>query len=276
MRDVMNSFFRAMAHCVHPTVIFWSLLPLVLTAGLALGLGWLYWERAVDAVRQGLEGWALLDAVLQWLSSVGGDHLRAMVAPLIVVALAVPAVVLVTLLLVAWTLTPALVGWVARRRFPGLERRPEAAAWWRGLAWSLGCTALALVMLVVTLPLWLFPPLALVLPPLIWGWLAARVYGFDCLSVHASATERRYLMRRERWWLLLLGVVSGLLGSLPSLLWALSAVTLIFAPVLIVASVWLYTLVFAFASLWFTHFLLARLEQLRSQRRGSDLQVEAT
>ena len=36
-----------------------------------------------------------------------------------------------------------------------------------------------------------------------------------------------------------------------------------FAPLLVLASVWLYTLVFAFASLWFAHFTLAQLARLR-------------
>jgi hypothetical protein len=34
--------------------------------------------------------------------------------------------------------------------------------------------------------------------------------------------------------------------------------------VLVLVSVWLYTLVFAFAACWFTHFLLAELQRLRS------------
>jgi hypothetical protein len=44
-----------------------------------------------------------------------------------------------------------------------------------------------------------------------------------------------------------------------------SAATLVLAPVLVVVSVWLYTLVFAFAALWFAHFALAALQRLRQQ-----------
>ena len=42
-----------------------------------------------------------------------------------------------------------------------------------------------------SLPLWLIPPLVLVVPPLIWGWLTYRVFSFDVLSLHASRDERR-------------------------------------------------------------------------------------
>jgi hypothetical protein len=46
-------------------------------------------------------------------------------------------------------------------------------------------------------------------------------------------------------------------------LWALGAWTVLLAPLLIVASVWIYTLVFAFSSLWFAHYLLPVLQASR-------------
>ena len=60
-------------------------------------------------------------------------------------------------------------------------------------------------------------------------------------------------------------MVSGYLGAAPSLLWAASALTLVFAPLLIVVSVWLYTLVFGFSALWFTHYALSALAVQRGQ-----------
>ena len=62
-----------------------------------------------------------------------------------------------------------------------------------------------------------------------------------------------------------MGVVCGYLGALPSLIWAFNATTLIFAPLLVVVSVWLYTLVFVFAAGWFAHYLLGRLQALRRE-----------
>jgi len=62
-----------------------------------------------------------------------------------------------------------------------------------------------------------------------------------------------------------IGVITGYLGAAPTLLWALGAAALIFAPLLVLACrLWLYTLVFAFAALWFAHYALARSQQLRS------------
>jgi hypothetical protein len=267
VKDIFDAFWRAAAYCLHPRVVLWSLLPLLACGTAVALLGWAYWEPTVGAVRAALERWSLVAAMLQWLESIGASQLRTLMAPLIVVALSVPVVVVSTLLLVTLLVTPAVVRMVARRRFPQLVRR-EGAAWWQGLLWALACTASAAAALVLSVPLWFVPPLVLVLPPLIWGWLTYRVFAFDVLASHAAADERRRLIRGLRLPLLAMGVVCGYLGALPSLLWAASAATLIFAPVLVVVSVWLYTLIFAFASCWFAHYLLAALQRLRGPSIG--------
>ncbi len=269
MRQLLDSFWRAGAYCLHPKVIALSLLPLLIGVALALGLGWFYWEAAVAGVRTTLETWLLVDAALKWVESLVGSSFRTVLAPLIVVALAAPVIVVLSVLLVAWLMTPALVNLVANRRFPALQRR-HGAGMVISIAWSLGCTVLALLALVISVPLWFIPPLVLVVPPLIWGWLNYRVMSFDVLADHASADERRQIMRAQRMQLLGIGVVSGFLGAAPSLLWAASALTLVFAPLLIVVSVWLYTLVFGFSALWFTHFALTALAQLRGQAASID------
>ncbi len=272
MRELLDSFWRACAYCLHPRVILWSLLPLLVAGGAVALLGWAYWEGTVAAVRGALERWSLVASLLQWLDSIGATQLRTLVAPMIVVALSVPVVVVATLLLVGVFVTPAVVRMVAARRFPALERR-DGAPWWQSLLWALACTLAALCALVLSIPLWFVPPLVMLLPPLIWGWLTCRVFAFDALSLHASAHERRFVLRARHWPLLGMGVVCGYLGALPSLLWAASAATLIFAPILVVLSVWLYTLVFAFASCWFAHYTLAELQRLRSAEAAASAVV---
>jgi hypothetical protein len=73
-----------------------------------------------------------------------------------------------------------------------------------------------------------------------------------------------------------MGVLSGYLGAAPSLLWASGALFIAMAPLLVPVAIWIYTLVFAFASLWFAHYALACLQQLRATRRpvGTDEVVE--
>lgn len=258
-----DAFWRAAVYCLHPRVIALSLLPLLIAAGLCVGLAYFFWEWAVDAVRGGLESWLLVGALLRWLASMGADDYRAVIAPLLVIAMAVPVVLMLSMLLVSVLMTPAMVRLVAERRFAQLERR-RGAGFMASVLWSLGCSVLALLLVVLSLPLWLVPPLVLVLPPLIWGWLSFKVFAFDALADHASAEERQRVMREHRGPLLAIGVISGYLGAAPSVIWAFSALAVVLAPLLVLVTVWLYTLVFAFSSLWFTHYCLDALSTLRS------------
>jgi hypothetical protein len=264
MKEVLDAFWRAAVGCLHPRVILWSLLPLLLSGGVVVAFGWFFWAHAVDAVRQAMAQWPLVVWVTQGLDRLGAGALVESIAPLFVVAAAAPMIVILTLLLVAWLMTPVLVDMIASRRFPTLERRAAAGTWWLGLFWTLAATFAALLLLGLSLPLWWVPPLPLLVPPLVWGWLTAKVLAFDTLAAHASAAERRQILRSSALPLLGMGVVCGLLGSAPTVLWALGALSVLLAPVVIVTSIWLYTLVFAFASLWFGHYTLARLAALRA------------
>ena len=90
MNLLLDSFWRAAAYCVHPRVIALSFLPLVLMVALALGLGYLYWEPAIDGVRAMLESSDLLKSFWAWLQGVGAGDLKAVVAPLIVIFTVTP------------------------------------------------------------------------------------------------------------------------------------------------------------------------------------------
>lgn len=265
MSRVGDAFWRAAAYCLHPRVMLLSLLPLVLMAGLAFGLSYYFWEAAVDGVRAGLSHWRLVESFLTWLEAMGAGGLRSVLAPLLVLVLALPVIVVLSLFLVALLMTPSLVKLVARRRFSALERK-QGGTWWRSLGWALWHVVLALVALLVSMPFWLIPPLVLIVPPLIWGWLGYRVFSFDALAEHASVDERRQLMREHRLPLMMLGLVTGYLGAAPAAIWAFGVMALALAPFLIIASIWLYTLVFAFSTLWFTHYALAALQALRAVR----------
>ncbi len=249
-------------YCLHPRVIALSVLPLIIMAVVSLGLGYFYWEAAISAVRTQLESFAMLDATVRWLEGLGLSNLRLVLAPVILLFLAIPVIVIVSLLFVAVFMTPTMVALVAGRRFPGLERK-KGGSLLASVFWSLGSTVLAAIALVLSIPLWLVPPLILILPPLIWGWLTYRVMSYDALSDHASSEERRQIFKEHRGSLLAIGIISGYLGAAPSIIWASGAMFVALAPVLVPVAIWVYTLVFAFSSLWFAHYTLEALEQLR-------------
>lgn len=262
MNLLFDSFWRAVVYCLHPRVIFLSLLPLGVLTLLGLALGYFFWGDTVNAVRLWLENSGLFGPLLDWFTRLGLQPLRTAAAPLVVIAIATPVLIVLVLLLVAVAMTPALVTYVSKRRFSTLERRGDGALW-RSLLWSVSTSVVALVLLLISLPLWLVPPLIMILPPLIWGWLTYRVMSFDALADHANSQERRLIFKEHRSALLAIGILTGYLGAMPSLMWAMGAMAAVFAVILFPIALWLYTLVFAFSSLWFSHYCLAALAQHR-------------
>jgi len=264
MKLFMDSFWRALAYCLHPKVIMLSLLPLILMAVIVTGLGAMYWDVAVNTVRIGMEAGPVMGWAWTWLERVGLMNLKAVLAPLVIILAVTPVVMIMSLLAVSFMMTPALVSLVGARRFPELERK-RGGTFWQSILWTLMSIILALGALILTLPLWWVPPLAILLPALIWGWLTYRVMTYDVLAEHASKLERVELMKRYRFQLLGMGVLSGVMGAAPSLVWASGALFAAAFVILIPIAVWIYTLVFIFSALWFVHFLLFALSSLREE-----------
>jgi hypothetical protein len=260
---LLSSFWRAVLYCLHPKVILLSQLPLLVAMGAASLLAYFFWESTQQAVLAMLDASVFVTSLAAWLAAVGLPALKTMLAPLILIVVLTPLVVVCTVLLVSTTMTPALVRMVAKRRFAAMERR-HGASFVASLGWSLISCVLALVATIVSSPMWIVPPLVLVLPPAIWAWLTYRVMAFDALADHASSAERQTILAAHKGALIVMGLVVGFLGATPSLLWSMGLMAIAMAPLLLPLSVWLYTVVFVFASLWFIHYGLAALEALRA------------
>jgi hypothetical protein len=262
MKLFFESFGRAVTTCLHPQVLLMSLLPLLLMVLVAAAGAYFLWTDMQQWLQHGVSHWPVLTGLNGWLSGVGWSGVQNMLVAVLMLCLLTPLAVVASLLVVAIWTTPAMLDLVAQRRYPELERRC-GGSFWASTANSLGCTVLAMVLLVVSIPLWFVPPLVLVLPPLIWGWLTYRVMGYDVLAEHASNQERQTLLRAHRWPLLGMGVITGYLGAVPSLAWISGILFVVLSPVLIPVALWLYTVVFGFSALWFAHYALAALRDLR-------------
>ena len=265
---IFDSFGRALAYLWRPRVIALSLMPLVLMMIGAFALAYFFWDSGVAWVQQGLQSVGVIQVMIGWVEGLGWGDLSAAFAPLVVLLVASPIVVIGSLLLVSVFMTPVMVKLVMQRRFPDIQTLAPAS-FWRSAWWSFSSTFLALVTMLVSMPLWLIPPLALVLPPLIWGWLTYRVFAYEAIAEAASKDERDALFVRHRTHFWIMGIVSGYLGAAPSLLWASGAMFIALAPVLVPMAIWVYTLVFAFSSLWFAHFGLSALQAMRHEATHS-------
>ena len=104
-----------------------------------------------------------------------------------------------------------------------------------------------------------------------------RLMSYDVLAQHASPQERDTLLHQHRWPLLAMGIASGMLGAVPTFFWATSALALVLFPIVSFVALWVYSLIFVFAALWFAHYLLAALKELRrielDQSLNTDVRV---
>ena len=269
MKLLIDSFWRAAMYCLMPRVIGLSLLPLVLTVALSGFLGYMYWDAAVLTVQRWLEASSWLEGVWRWLEGVGFANLKTVVGPLLVIFSVTPLVVVVSLLAVSVLMTPALTRMVMGRRFPQMQRK-QGASFLHSVGWSLLSVLLALGAFLLTLPLWLVPPLAMLLPALVWGWLTYRVMAYDALAEHASVHERDMLFERHRWSLWTMGIVTGFLGAAPGLVWVSGAMLAAAFILLVPLAIWIYTWIFAFGALWFAHYGLSALHELRRAAGADD------
>jgi len=66
-----------------------------------------------------------------------------------------------------------------------------------------------------------------------------------------------------------------MLGAVPTFFWATSVLALVLFPIVSFVALWIYSLIFVFAALWFTHYLLEALKELRSNELDRSLNIEA-
>jgi hypothetical protein len=267
MNDLLRSFGRALASALHPRMLWLTFMPFILaTVGWGVIL-WFSWQTLIGGTRLWLDSWSFTTTLYHLFDWLGFSALHAVIAPFIVIAMTIPLIVVTVLLLIATLSMPAVISFLAARQFPGLEMR-RGGTWYGSLGQALWTTLVCLVLLIVTLPLWLVPPFFALIPPLLWGWLTYRVMSYDALALHASRDERRALVRRFRLPLLLIGIASGLLSSLPTLLWASSVWLIVLFPVITAVTIWIYSFILVFSALWFGYYCLRALQRMRTEAHG--------
>jgi hypothetical protein len=269
MNDLLRSFGRALSSVFHPRMLWLTFMPFAAATivwGVAL---WFSWQTLIGATRNWLESWPLTTTLYGLFDWLGFSSLHTAVAPFIVIAVAIPLIVVTVLLLIATLSMPAVIKHLSKRQFAALEMR-HGGTFAGSLVHSIWTTLVCLLVLVITLPLWLIPPFFALIPPLLWGWLTYRVMTYDALSLHASSEERRALVRQHRLPLLLIGVASGLLGSLPTLIWASSVWLIVLFPVMTAVTIWIYAFILVFTALWFGYYCLRALQRMRAGEHGGN------
>lgn len=223
---------------------------LILTLG-AVAAALIFWLVLIWLAMDPLSQW-----ILQGLGSIGLDTglngpeesgiyqlVKVLIVPLVVMGLLWPIVASSAVMLAGLYVTPAVLSYLSKRDFPDLKHMGR-----NGMVRSLWVTLKSVIVFlvgwIVTLPLWLIPGMAFVIPLILAAYLLISVMRFDALADHASPEEYAQIKKLDSSSAWLIGLVCAFLSFVP--------------PILLIMPV--------MSALAFTRFYLKQLESLRALR----------
>jgi hypothetical protein len=276
LADLIRSLGLALVGTMHPKMLWLSFRPFLIVSIFWGCVIWLIWSPALEILRNFLTTSIFTSWIQNGLEFVGFDQARAWVAPLFLVILLIPIIAISLLVFIAFSTVPAVVDSVVKQSaYKDLARVP-GGIFVGSFFYTLWSSFLCLALVMLTLPVWWIPPLFAIFPPLLWGWLTMRLMAYDVLLNHASSEERNQLLEEHRWTLLGMGVIAGMIGAVPTFFWATSVFALVLFPFVSFVALWIYSLIFIFSALWFSHFLLNALKKLREKQSSNTIDEPGT
>ena len=211
MGRIVAALLKASGSLLHPKMLWLMVWPVLVALVLWVTLAALYWGDAARWIDFQLHQWPVYEwAVSTWPMTL----IAAWFGWLLLLFLFVPAVLITAVVIISIVSMPAMVAHVSARDYPNLVRRKGGT--FSGSVWNaLVALILFSLLFVLSLPLWLIPPLWPVLPLALFGYFNQRVFRYDALAEHGSAAEIAETIRRSRGELYLLGVALALIGHIP-------------------------------------------------------------
>jgi CysZ protein len=209
--SIFGSLAYGLANLFHPRMLWLMLWPmliaLIVWGSLALAL----WARTAL--------W-LADLITRYTANAASyinldvGNVALILANVLLIFLFIPLIYLTALFILGIFGMNAMVEYVASRSFPALERRHGGGAVGSALN-AMGAFLGLLALFLVSLPLWIVPPLWPVIPVLVLAWVNQRLLRYDALAEHADRDEMRALFRERRGALYGLGLVMAISAFVP-------------------------------------------------------------
>ncbi|MCL4185218.1 MAG: EI24 domain-containing protein, partial [Burkholderiaceae bacterium] len=209
MQRILTAFGRAVVSQLHPKMLALLIGPFLLAIVFWVLTAFLVWTPLTGWLQGWMFGSGPLARLDAWAGSYGVSGLAEWIPALLALLLVVPVMFATAVVLVAVLAMPMVIRHLGGGAYRDVARRGSlsiTASVWNAVSTSLLFAAGYLA----SLPLWLIPPLALIVPWLWWSWLTARVMRFDSLVEHATPVERRETIaaRRREYFLLALLVTA--------------------------------------------------------------------
>jgi len=209
--SVVGALFYGLANLLHPRMLWLMVWPMLVSLAFWGALAAVFWGRLAAALAGLFQRW--LEPAAGFVRLDFGDV--TVIAAYVVLALLIIPLIWVTALFILGVFgMQKMVDHVAQRSFPELERRRGGGV--AGSVWNATAALGGMVLLfLVTLPLWLVPPLWPLIPLAIFAWVNQKLLRYDALGEHADRAEMARLFHERRGALLLLGLLLALLAYVP-------------------------------------------------------------
>jgi CysZ protein len=211
--NVLGALGYGLVNVFHPRMLWLMVWPMLVAVALWGTVAFVFWARLALWLAGVLKQWA--EPVLSWVPFDLGTFVT-IIANIMLLLLFFPLVYLTALFILGVVGMQKMVDHVAAQSFPALERRRGGGT--AGSVWN-GVVALGgmVVLFILSLPLWLVPPLGPLVLLAILSWVNQRLLRYDALAEHADAAEMARLFRERRGALYLLGALLALFAYVPVL-----------------------------------------------------------
>lgn len=238
---ISRAFGRSVLSQFHPRMLLALLLPFIVVLVGSVVLIWLFWSPLTLWLRESVMQWGMFEQIDSWLVAAGLFSLNIWLVPILATMILLPVAGIAGLAIAAVFVMPIVLRHLGKTTYSDVVPRGKM-----GFVVS-GWNAFWVVVLfcagwLITMPLWLIPPLALILPTLWWTFAFTRMLRLDALVDVATAQERRDIIKQHNAGFWTLGLICALLSLLPP--------------------AWLILPVFS--SLLFAHYSLDAVRRLRN------------
>jgi CysZ protein len=209
--SIVGSLLYGLANLLHPKMLWLMLWPMLVSLAI--------WGTVAFALWMRIALW-LAELMRRWLEPAAGfvrfdfGDATLIAAHVVLFLLFVPLIYLTALFILSVLGMQKMVDYVATRSFPSLERRRGGGV--AGSGWNAAVALLGMAaMFIVSLPLWVLPPLWPLIPLVVLAWGNQRLLRYDALAEHADQDEMVRIFRERRVGMYLLGLLLALAAYVP-------------------------------------------------------------
>ena len=212
MQSVMDALGRAFKSQLTPKMLVLAVWPMLLALLFWGGVFWWFWDSWAGGLTSLVKSYGAEAQLIDW----GFAWVAHWLITLLLLSLLLPAVYVTSLLFAAVFAMPVMLNFVVARDYPDLEMKRGGT--FMGSVWNgLIVVVVFLILWIVTLPLWLIPFGALVVPTLLSAYLNRRLFMYDALMDHASREEFEQIKACANGRMFTLGAILGFVHYIPIL-----------------------------------------------------------